>query len=147
MLVTLEMKKYDKKYVATTHNTVISATEEKFNAPTEEAFGTLFDVEKLMVDKEHLAQSFKKWLSCCKCRRKLTDTICSAISIVKCGYCNTVQPISPISVCCVNASVRIAVRNKKSELRTSLCKNQTSWEMRIFSFLIVEKSRFIVGLY
>ena len=99
--------------LATTHSTVISATKEKFSAPTEEAFGTLFDVEKLVVDEIHLAQSFKKWLSCCKCRRKLTDTICSSISTVKCGNCNTVQPIS---VCCVNASVRIAVRNNKSEL-------------------------------
>ena len=107
------IKKYDgMKYVATNHKTVISATEEKFNAPTEEAFETLFDVEKLMVDKIHLAQSFKKWLSCCKCRKKLIDTSCSGISIVKCGNCKTVQPLS---VCCVNASVRIAVRNK-SEL-------------------------------
>lgn len=108
------IKKYDMtKYVATTQRSIISATEEKFEAPTEEAFGTLFDVERLMVDKIHLAQSFRKWLSCCKCRRKLRDTLGSGRSIVKCGNCNTVQPIS---VCCVNASVRIAVRNNTSEL-------------------------------
>ena len=108
------IKKYDmKKYVATTRNTTIATTEERFTPPTQEVFGSLFDVETLVVDKVSLAQSFKKWSCCCKCRRKLTDVTSSSLRIVKCGTCNTVQPMS---TCSVNASVRIAVRDSNFEL-------------------------------
>lgn len=100
-------------YLTTNQNTIIRPIQERFAAPSEEFFDSLFDIKRIFVDKISFAQNFKKWLSCCNCGRQLSDLTSISDRIVKCDRCNTVQPMS---VCSVNGSVRIAVRNDKFEL-------------------------------
>ena len=104
------VKFYDfERYLTTTHSTRIMPTEEKFPRIHEQLFDSLFDVERISIEKITFAQQLKKWLSCCECGKHLSDVT----SIVKCDKCKTVQPVSS---CSMKASARIAIRGSDHEL-------------------------------
>ena len=108
------VKFYDfERYLTTTHSTRIMPTEERFPLINEQLFDSLFDVERISVEKIRFAQQLKKWLSCCECGKHLSDVTSMPERIVKCDKCKTVQPVSS---CSMKASARIAVRGSDHEL-------------------------------
>ena len=108
------VKFYDfERYLTTTHSTRIMPTEERFPRINEQLFDSLFDVERISVEKISFAQQLKKWLSCCECGKHLTDVTSMPERIVKCDKCKTVQPVSS---CSMKASARIAVRGSDHQL-------------------------------
>ena len=108
------VKKFEgASYLTTTKRTRISPTEEKFPSITKEYFDSLFEVGKISVEEISLAQDLKKWLSCSKCGKQLSDITSICMRIVKCVKCNAVQPASS---CSVKACARIAVRDSEYKL-------------------------------
>lgn len=108
------VKCYDfARYLTTTHSTRIIPTEENFPHISEQLFDSLFDVERISVEKISFAQKLKKWLSCCECGKQLSDVTSMSMRIVKCAKCKTVQPVSS---CSMKASARIAVRDSDYQL-------------------------------
>ena len=108
------VKFYDfERYLTTTHSTRIMPAEKKFPDISKQLFDSLFDVGRISVAKISFAQQLKKWLSCCKCGKQLSDVTSMPERIVKCDKCKTVQPVSS---CSMKASVQIAVRGSDHEL-------------------------------
>lgn len=105
----VRVKKYNlAERLTTTPSTTITPTQENFLSPTEELLEDLFDAKRIFVEKITFAQNLKRWLSCCKCRRQLTQVASTSEKIVKCRHCFTIQPVNS---CSNKASVRIAVRD------------------------------------
>ena len=110
----LLVKFYDfERYLTTTRSMRVMLTEEKFLHINEQLFDSLFDVRRISVEKISFAQQLKKWLSCCKCGKHLSNVTSMLQRIVKCDKCKTVQPVS---CCSMKASARIAVQGSDHEL-------------------------------
>lgn len=111
----VRVKQYDStKYLTSTPTSRVTITDEHFPPPTKENFDSLFDTQIIHVDKIRLADNFKTWLSCTKCKKQITDVTSTNIELMKCPNCNVVQPASS---CTLSGSVRVAVRHdQKHEL-------------------------------
>ena len=108
-ITNVRVKSYNStKYLTTTPSSEITPSDQYFSPPTEQMFNKLFDAETIRVDNIRLADTFKTWLACSKCKKQITDITSSDITLMKCPTCSVVQPVSS---CTVNASLRIAVRH------------------------------------
>ena len=95
------------KYLTSTPATTFTIAEESYEPPSEEEFSRLFDAVSNYVPKILLADSYKTWLACVKCGKQVTEVTTTTTSLIKCGICSTVQPLSS---CHLKGSVRIQVQ-------------------------------------
>ena len=90
-ITNVRVKSYNStKYLTTTPSSEITPSDQYFSPPTEQMFNKLFDVETIRVDKIRLADTFKTWLACSKCKKQITDITSSDITLMECPTCSVV---------------------------------------------------------
>ena len=83
-LAPLRVKSYDIKRVSTTPYTRVLKLEKEFPAPEEE-FTAAADITEIRVPSVNFAEDFKRWFSCGRCSKALTDI--ATLEVVTCDSC------------------------------------------------------------
>ena len=105
-LAPLRVKSYDIKRVSTTPYTRVLKLEKEF-PPAEEEFAGAADITEIRVPSVNFAEDFKRWFSCGRCSKALTDI--ATLEVVTCDSCKASQRIAK---CAQECNLRITVQDE-----------------------------------
>ena len=100
------VKSYNIKRVSTTPYTRVLKLEKEFPAPEEE-FTAAADITEIRVPSVNFAEDFKRWFSCGRCSKALTDI--ATLEVVTCDSCKASQRIAK---CAQECNLRLMVQDE-----------------------------------